>query len=179
MTSTISCWSPSPQEISCHFEIRHRVFVDEQGVLVLTDIDGWDRHPGTVHVVAARGDAMAGTVRLYPLDDEGLWKGDRLAVLPDHRASLVGVKLVRYAVSTAAAAGGVEMEATVQVANTAFFEHLGWRCDGPVRLSYGLPHQPMVIDLADVPSIAEYRPPAVTLAPPLDLTEFSPLLIAS
>jgi putative N-acetyltransferase (TIGR04045 family) len=166
-------------EISSHFSIRHRVFVEEQGVMVLTDIDASDRNPSTIHVVAARDDAMAGTVRLYPLDDEGRWKGDRLAVLPAHRASLVGVKLVRYAVSTAAAAGGWEMEATVQVANTAFFQHLGWHCSGPVAAYFGLPHQPMTIDLANVPVVTSVRPLAARLWPIPDPANHSPLLVAS
>lgn len=121
---------------------------------------------------------MAGTVRLYPLDTAGRWKGDRLAVLPGHRSSFVGVKLVRYAVSCALLAGGREMEATVQPANTTFFERLGWRCDGPIASHYGQPHQPMLIDLADVPVFSAGRPVGVTLHPLADPAESSPLLVA-
>lgn len=179
MAGSIKCWSPGPAEISSHFAIRHRVFVDEQGVMVLTDIDPLDHYPSTIHVLAASGEAIAGTVRLYPVGNAGRWKGDRLAVLPAHRASLIGVKLVRYAVSRAAASGGVDMEASVQTANTSFFEHLGWRCDGPIRPYFGLPHQPMIIDLADVPAVNEARPLNASLSPLADLSEQSPLLVAS
>jgi putative N-acetyltransferase (TIGR04045 family) len=179
MSGAISCWSCGPLEVSSHFSIRHRVFVEEQGVLVLTDIDARDQDPNTIHAVAARGDAIAGTVRLYRLDDLGRWKGDRLAVLPAHRASLVGVKLVRYAVSTAAAEGGHEMEAIVQVANTAFFQHLGWQCSGAIGTYFGLPHQPMTIDLAKVPLAASHRPVEARLWPETDTANRSPLLVAS
>lgn len=177
MTSPVSCWMPTPTEMSAHFAVRHRVFVEEQGVMVLTDIDRWDRHDETIHVVAAHGTEIAGTVRLYPLDDVGRWKGDRLAVLPAYRSSLVGMHLVRYAVATAAAAGGLVMEASVQVANTVFFERLGWRCDGEVRSYYGLPHQPMLIDLPGAEPIAAVpRHDAVLKLSEHDLS-MSPLLV--
>ena len=89
--SRVVCWNAeSARAKSWHFSIRHRVFVEEQQVIPITDVDGWDRHPGTVHVVACRDSVVAGTVRLYRTDDEGRWKGDRLAVLPQHRATTVG-----------------------------------------------------------------------------------------
>lgn len=171
MTVPISCWTPPVSKRSCHFAIRHRVFVEEQGVMVLTDIDEWDRHPSTIHVIAAHGEDVAGTVRLYPLTADGRWKGDRLAVVPAHRTSLVGVRLVRYAVATAAAAGGAVMEASVQVPNVGFFERLGWSRDGDVASYYGLPHQPMVIDLLGVEPIAPKPVDAAVLR--LDVLDMS------
>ncbi|MFN3256394.1 MAG: MSMEG_0567/Sll0786 family nitrogen starvation N-acetyltransferase [Ilumatobacter sp.] len=153
MSTAVACWDVDTATTSSHLAIRHRVFVEEQGVMVLTDIDAWDRDITTINVLAAHGREVAGTVRLYDLG-EGRWKGDRLAVLPAHRASMVGACLVRYAVATAAAAGGTSMDASVQVANVSFFERLGWRCDGEVGPYFGLPHQPMVIDLEGVAPIA-------------------------
>ena len=40
-------------------------------------------------------------MRLYPLDEAALWKGDRLAVLPEARPARSGAPLVRFAVETA------------------------------------------------------------------------------
>jgi len=164
--------------MSRHFAIRHQIFVEEQGVMVLTDIDKWDGDPNTIHVLAASGGEFAGTVRLYTVDDDGRWKGDRLAVLPAHRSSLVGVRLVRYAVATAAAAGGTMMEASVQLANVAFFERLGWRCDDEVRSYYGLPHQPMVIDLLGVAPVAATPNDDAVLHLDVDDMSRSPLLVS-
>jgi len=147
--------------------------------MVFTDMDRWDENPSTVHVVAARGAQMAGAVRLYPLDDEGRWKGDRLAVLPDHRASLVGARLVRFAVATAAAAGGIRMEASVQAPNARFFERLGWCRDGDIGSYHGLPHQPMAIDLLGVPAMADERPGSIELRLPVAQSAPSPLLAVS
>jgi putative N-acetyltransferase (TIGR04045 family) len=154
----IVCRPASNDEMSRHFAIRHQVFVAEQGVMVFTDIDDHDRDARVVHVLGSiaafdnstgsMSEVDGGTVRLYPLDDRGLWQGDRLAVLPQYRASTLGMRLVRFAVATAAQAGGVAMRANVQAQNARFFERLGWVCDGDPQPYYGRPHQPMLIDFA-------------------------------
>ncbi len=147
--------------------------------MVFTDVDQRDGLASTRHVLASQGTSIAGTVRLYPLNDAGLWKGDRLAVLPLYRASLVGLKLVRFAVATAAALGGVEMVASIQTANTVFFERLGWRRDGPVASYYGLPHQPMRIELAGAKVNPGDRPEAPQFSLPFPSTDQSPILVGS
>ena len=139
--------------------IRHRIFVEEQRVIPFTDVDDWDRDPDTIHVLAGRGSVAVGTVRLYRTGPAGRWKGDRLAVLPGHRAGVVGMRLVRFAVSTAAAAGGDVMDAFVQLQNVNFFERLGWEHNGPAVLYYGLPHQPMTFRLSEAQRLAEGRIP--------------------
>ncbi len=174
----VSCWAARPEDMACHYAIRQRVFVEEQGVMVFTDLDSVDDQKTTIHVVAARGNQLAGTVRLYPLADEGVWKGDRLAVLPRHRSSLAGLRLVRFAVATAAAAGGQEMVASVQTANTVFFERLGWYRDGPEISYYGLPHQPMRIALPGAVAAASGRPESPELLLPYMTAEDSPILVA-
>ena len=150
------CWrAVTPRALSWHLRIRHRVFVEEQRVIPFTDVDDWDRNPATIHVVAGRGSVVAGTVRLYRTDGAGRWKGDRLAVLPGHRAGIVGMRLVRFAVSTAAAAGGDVMDAFVQLQNVGFFERLGWENNGMPVPYFGLPHQPMTFQLSEARTLAE------------------------
>jgi putative N-acetyltransferase (TIGR04045 family) len=149
---TLTCRSVvSADEMAQHARIRHAVFVEEQGLFKRTDEDEFDHDSTVHHVVGYAGDLPIGTVRLYrvpsPGGDEALWKGDRLAVLPGHRHLMLGGPLVRYAVATAAAAGGDRMIAFVQLANVTFFRRLGWSpvC-GPVPY-VGVPHQQMSIDL--------------------------------
>ena len=150
------CWrAATPRSLSWHLRIRHRVFVEEQRVIPFTDVDEWDRDSGTVHVLAGQGSAAVGTVRLYRTDTDGRWKGDRLAVLPGSRAGIVGMRLVRFAVSTAAAAGGGVMDAFVQLQNVTFFERLGWEHNGPAVAYYGLPHQPMTFQLSEARRLVE------------------------
>jgi putative N-acetyltransferase (TIGR04045 family) len=133
-------------DLAAHLAVRHRVFVELQGLFAGTDRDARDADPDTVHVIAVVEGDVVGTVRLYPLGS-GLWKGDRLAVLPDARVHRLGGALVDFAVRTAGSLGGRVMVAQVQVANVRFFERLGWVRDGDAALYCGVMHQPMAIDL--------------------------------
>lgn len=129
-----------------HHRVRHAVFVEEQGIFTGDDRD--DRDPTALHVVASLGPLVVGAVRLYRLDDAGLWQGDRLAVLHEARRLRVGAPLVRFAVATAGAHGGARMTARVQAANVPFFRHLGWTAVGDPADYRGLSHQAMEIGLA-------------------------------
>jgi putative N-acetyltransferase (TIGR04045 family) len=111
------------------------------------DRDVHDDDPATIHVIGLADEVICGTVRLYPLSEPGRWKGDRLAVLARYRRHGLGAPLVRFAVATAGALGGREMEAYIQPANVAFFEWLGWRRTGGIVDYAGLGHQRMVIPL--------------------------------
>jgi len=130
---------------AAHHRVRHAVFVDEQRIFDGSDRDEHDDDPSTLHVLGLVDGAPAGTVRLYPVGD-GFWKGDRLAVLAAQRTSGLGAPLVRFAVATAGAAGGVRMIAHVQAPNERFFRHLGW-----IRIAdvdyVGHPHVRMEIPL--------------------------------
>jgi putative N-acetyltransferase (TIGR04045 family) len=152
----------SAAELELHHDIRARVFVDEQRIFTGTDRDDHDSDPATVHVLGFCHGEVAGTVRLLPLGDEGVWQGDRLAVLPAYRARHVAEPLVRFAVRTAGERGGRLMRAHIQVGNVRFFRRLGWTCLGGPADYLGRPHQDMVIELD-----SGFRPPSArTSGPP-------------
>src|SRR5689334_18854429 len=134
------------QSLDGHMAVRHHVFVELQALFEGTDVDRLDALADTRHAVAMVDGEVVGTVRLYPLGD-GLWKGDRLAVLPSARVHRLGAALVNFAVHTAGALGGERMVAQVQLSNVRFFLRLGWELDGEPGLYHGAPHQPMAIDL--------------------------------
>lgn len=143
------------EDLAAHFRIRHQVFVVEQGLFRSVgagdggrDRDVHDDNLATVHVVGLFDGVPCGTVRLYPVPQvPGRWKGDRLAVLDGHRHHGLGAPLVRFAVATAGARGGREMEAYIQPANVRFFEWLGWQPVGGLVTYADIPHQRMLIDL--------------------------------
>lgn len=136
-----------PEELAIHMRIRNQIFVVEQQFFERSDRDACDDEPSTIHVLGLHGSVAGGAVRLYPLQEAGLWKGDRLAVLPGFR-KLMGAKLVRFAVRTAGDRGGDLMIAHVQPQNVSFFRYLGWSTEGdPVRF-HGHPHQKMAIPLS-------------------------------
>jgi putative N-acetyltransferase (TIGR04045 family) len=150
-TSATCRLASGPDELAAHYAVRRRVFVEDQSLFDGSDEDARDRMPGTLHVVGLSDGEVVGAVRLYPLDDAGLWKGDRLAVLPDARVRRLGALLVRFAVSTAGERGGHTMVAQIQLPNVRFFEHLGWSADGPPAPYHGVMHQPMAIPLVPTP----------------------------
>ena len=132
-----------------HFAIRRAVFCVEQGMFGgVDDRDARDSDRSTLHAVGIERGEIGGTVRLYPLDASGLWPGDRLAVLPPFRRSLLGGTLVRFAVATAGELGGERMVAMIQLPNVRFFQALGWSLDGDVVAFHGREHQPMAIALS-------------------------------
>jgi putative N-acetyltransferase (TIGR04045 family) len=137
----------SAAERERHFAIRRAVFVAEQRLFEGDDRDAIDAEPRTLHAIGLAGGRIGGAVRLYPLAAPGLWKGDRLAVLPALRHGLLGGELVRFAVRTAGERGGNRMVAMIQLPNVAFFEALGWRRAGLPRPYHGVAHQPMAIAL--------------------------------
>ena len=138
-------------DLAHHYRIRESVFVAEQGIFDGTDRDDMDTSPGTHRVVGYVDGVPAGTVRLYPVpaEDSGevLWKGDRLAVLPEHRHAGLGGPLVRFAVATAGGLGGDRMIAFIQLDNLMFFRRLGWTPVGEPTPYVGIPHQKMSIRL--------------------------------
>jgi putative N-acetyltransferase (TIGR04045 family) len=144
-------FAESADELAAHYAVRRRVFVEAQRLFTGTDRDERDAMPETLHVIGSWEDAIVGAVRLYPLDDRGLWQGDRLAVLPEARVQHLGAHLVRFAVATGGERGGHTMVARVQLPNVRFFEHLGWSTDGAPAPYHGVMHQAMAIPLARAP----------------------------
>ena len=134
-------------DVSVHHAIRHAVFVREQGIFPETDRDERDDDPATIKVLGVGGGIAGGAVRLYPFDEPGLWRGDRLAVLPAFRRHGLGTPLVRFAVRTAGERGGELMIAYIQPRNVEFFRKLGWRAAGEPLDHVGRPHQMMTIGL--------------------------------
>lgn len=144
----ITCLAATgPDQVAIHHEIRRRVFVEEQGFFEGSDRDDHDDDPATIKVLGLYGRVAGGAVRLYSLDDEGEWKGDRLAVLPEFRKHGLGAPLVRFAVRTAGERGGRRMIAHIQPPNVRFFERLGWERIGEPIDYVGRPHQLMAIPL--------------------------------
>jgi putative N-acetyltransferase (TIGR04045 family) len=148
-STEVICVEASSGELrAAHHRIRHAVFVEEQAIFAESDIDGHDARDDVVRVLAVKGGRPVGAVRLYPLaEHDGLWKGDRLAVLADRRAGGAGAPLVRFAVAYAGAHGGRRMIAHIQQPNVRFFERLGWSVYAEAEEYLGLPHRPMHISL--------------------------------
>lgn len=137
--------------------LRHRVFVQEQGIFPLQDRDAID--PVATHLVALstcahEPDQVVGTVRIHQ-DAPRLWWGSRLAVDREFRAvGRLGAELIRLAVCTATARGCDRFLAHVQMQNVPLFRRLRWRPQHEVTI-HGTLHMKMEADLSHYPPCAD------------------------
>lgn len=128
---------------SCH-ALRHRVFVEEQGVTEAEDRDGLDGQ--AIHLLALDGDRPIGTARILIHGDTG--KIGRVAVLPEARGKGVGEALMRAALDELRGVPGLRRAALgAQTHALGFYEALGFVATGPVYDDAGIPHRDMYLDL--------------------------------
>src|SRR5215510_15652787 len=79
------------------YAVRHQVFVDEQAVPPELERDEFD--DVAIHLVALRGDAVIGTLRIVVSGSSA--KIGRMAVLAAERKSGVGTRLMERALEVA------------------------------------------------------------------------------
>ncbi|GAA3043892.1 GNAT family N-acetyltransferase [Kitasatospora albolonga] len=130
-------------------EVRHEVFVVEQGVPVELE---YDEHDATsVHVLAVGEDGTAlgtgrlihGAVALGMTGRQGRVLLGRLAVRKEARGTGLGAELVRALEAAGREQGGTELELHAQVQALGFYERLGYVAEGPVYQDAGIPHRTM------------------------------------
>lgn len=135
--------------LGAYRRLRHREFVQLQGLFSAGDGDDVDIDPATTVLVAlsADGDVMGG-VRIHAAAPDsatiGWWQGSRLVVhaaAGPHRGQ-IGAALVRAACARALDVGALRFDAHVQESQVAFFERLGWDPVREVRVA-GRPHRLM------------------------------------
>ncbi len=129
-------------------EIRKEVFVLEQELFSNSDIDENDAK--SIHLVAEWNHRVVGTVRVFPVNQNGHWIGGRLAVRKEYRNTGAGEILVREAVHCVKNRGCTKFTAHIQVENVPFFSRLGWRTIEPVKDYFGKPHQLMEANLGNI-----------------------------
>ena len=136
-------------DLAAHFAVRREVFVREQALFAATTATRWDDDGHACTSIAWRRARVVGAVRLYPLDEAGLWKGDRLAVLPEARARPARRRCSCASPSRPPGA----MAATRMVAHDPGPERAllratsGWARTATLAPYHGVMHQPMDIDL--------------------------------
>ncbi len=146
-------------EIVAYYQLRHRIFVEEQGLFLDHDRDPLDEiaHP----IVAVKSDSpcseVLGVVRIYESEPR-IWYGGRLGTHPDYRRGWhIGKGLIHKAVTTANAWGCDRFLATVQIQNVRFFQRLHWDSLEEIEIR-GIAHHLMQADLDYYPANNEIRP---------------------
>jgi predicted GNAT family N-acyltransferase len=121
------------------YAVRHAVFVEEQAVPPSLERDEFDAL--AIHLVALRGDAVIGTLRIVASGDTA--KVGRMAVLAADRKSGVGTRLMDRAVEVARTMGVKDLVLHAQLKAKAFYARLGYREEGAVFEEAGIAHVTM------------------------------------
>jgi putative N-acetyltransferase (TIGR04045 family) len=140
-----------------HRRLRHRAFVEDQGLFAGSDRDAADDDPRTVVLVARAGDGtVLGGVRLGPADpdgaDVGWWTGSRLVVAGGAPRG-IGPALVAAACARAEQAGALRFDAAVQERYTPLFARQDWQPTGTAVVA-GRPHTTMTWPVGRLTALA-------------------------
>lgn len=134
------------------YEVRHRVFVDEQGFV--EEFDAIDEDPRMIHLTLYLDGKLAGCARLFPSDiepkidaEQGLWVLGRFAIFPEYRKYGLGTKLLRASEEEAIRHGAACAVLHAQCRVTPFYEKSGYVAFGPIEFEEHVEHQWMKKDL--------------------------------
>lgn len=150
MRQSLKIWeATSPQDLDIVFEIRRRVFVDEQKVPLEHERDVTDSR--AVHVLASLDGQPVATARLFidALDGRTAWIG-RLAVRPESRRAGAATGILEYFLdwSRRHNIGRVRLHAQEYV--VGLYRKLGFEPHGEVFLEENIRHVEMELRLAAV-----------------------------
>ncbi|MGB7932074.1 MAG: GNAT family N-acetyltransferase [Gammaproteobacteria bacterium] len=127
-----------PGDLPAIHEVRHQVFIVEQGIPAHLEWDGQDA--ACHHVLATDPrQAVIGTGRLDPRGRIG-----RMAVLPYWRSHGVGGDLLAALLALARAQGHREVVLHAQCAVAGFYRKAGFREQGQPFIEAGIEHLTMV-----------------------------------
>ncbi|UWQ17461.1 MSMEG_0567/Sll0786 family nitrogen starvation N-acetyltransferase [Jannaschia sp. M317] len=146
-----------PWELNGLRQLRHQVFVEEQGIFDTDDRDAIDDIAlplVAISTFASEADQVVGCVRIHEAAPR-VWRGSRLAVAQSHRRmGRLGAELIRLAVCTAHGRGCDRFLAQVQMQNVALFRRLHWAPLREIEV-HGVAHMEMQADLAAYPPILD------------------------
>jgi len=134
----------TPEARAACFDVRAAVFIVEQGVPASEEWDGLDEV--CTHFLAGEADAPAGCARLASNGEAA--KVQRVAVMPSHRGTGLGARLMRASLDHARRAGFRVVVLDSQVQAIGFYEKLGFRAHGPEFLDAGIPHRAMSLSVS-------------------------------
>jgi len=121
------------------YDLRHQVFVEEQGYSAEGEIDALD--PVSHHLLGVDGDRPVATARVYLEGDTA--KIGRVCVSKSQRGTGLGAELIKAAVAVAQDLGAARAALGAQVYAIGFYGKLGFEPYGDVYADEGEPHQMM------------------------------------
>jgi len=129
----------TPSEREAAFDVRRRVFQEEQGVSAEEEFD--DDDDRALHALALVGDTPAGTGRI--LFQPGYAKIGRMAVLKAWRRHGIGRAVLNHLIALARARGVGHFVLHAQVHAIPFYAAAGFTVAGDEFQEAGIPHRRM------------------------------------
>lgn len=130
----------TPIEKEHAFDVRRKVFVDEQGVPMHIEMDEFD--DSAVHFVGYNLEQPITAARIREIES-GIGKIERVCVLPEFRGQHVGVLMMNEMESYARTAGLFTLKLNSQSYAIPFYEKLGYEVSSPEFMDAGIPHRAM------------------------------------
>lgn len=166
-------FASEPWQQRQYWDLRKRIFCDEQKIFQGSDRDGIDGRAIPIVAECSCGGALDEVIGVVRIDERspGIWYGSRLGVAELYRLIAgfnsdklfdgniarnpftmgIGAGLIFKAVSTANALGCKEFYAHVQVQNVKLFQRLHWHVLDRVTI-HGMEHAFMQADLDFYPA---------------------------
>ncbi len=124
------------------YDIRRRVFVEEQGFALEHEIDAHDRM--AVYALVMDDDGTPGaTGRLY-IDENDQFAIGRVCVLREMRGQYMGDLVMRMLLYRATELGCTSMRVSAQLPVVPFYARYGLKPTGEIYDDEGVPHRLMV-----------------------------------
>ena len=124
-------------ELEGAFEVRRRVFVEEQGIPSSEEFDGRDGE--ALHIVVKDGERVIGTARVLFLADERA-KIERMAVLKPFRRQGIGRRIISSLNEELSNRGVEQAVLHAQYTVVAFYKACGFKESGLPFWEVGIKH---------------------------------------
>lgn len=132
------------EELQLAYEVRKKVFVDEQGVPEHLELDEFDA--SSIHFIVQDGGDTIAAARLRELET-GVGKIERVSVIKEQRGNHLGVLIMEHIESFAREHGWKKLKLNAQVHALPFYEKLGFVITSPEFLDAYIPHRAMEKDI--------------------------------
>ena len=130
----------TPLEKEQAFEVRRKVFVEEQGVPLHIEMDEFDE--SAVHFVGYELEQPIAAARIREIQ-MGIGKIERVCVLPEYRGLHAGVLMMQEMEQYALKAGLFTLKLNAQSYAVPFYEKLDYVVTTPEFMDAGIPHRGM------------------------------------
>lgn len=131
-------------ELKQAFQVRRKVFVEEQGIAEDLELDGYDSE--SMHMVVKYGKRIIGTARVFYLTPETV-KIERMAILKTFRRKGIGSKIISFLDKRLVADKISRVIVHAQCSAIPFYKSCGFIESGVLFYEAGIPHMKMEIHL--------------------------------